>query len=94
MSMRDRVVEMKEEVESLKKEYQENSLATEMLRELKAQNKRQHITILVLIGVIIAMVIGFFIYEKQFQTISGEETEQVIEDIDNSQDSTYTQQIN
>ena len=72
--MRDRVVEMKEKVENLKKEYQENSLATEMLRELKAQNKRQHITILVLIGVIIAMVIGFIIYESQFQTVSEETT--------------------
>ena len=72
MSMRDRVVEMKEEVENLKKEYQENSLATEMLRELKAQNKRQHITIIILIAVIVAMIIGFFIYENQFETVSDE----------------------
>lgn len=74
MSLRDRVVEMKEELEEIKKTNQENSLATEMLRELKAQNKRQHITILVLIGVIIAMVIGFIVYESQFQTISEETT--------------------
>jgi hypothetical protein len=71
--MRDRVVEMKEEVENLKKEYQENSLATEMLRELKAQNKRQHITIIVLIAVIVAMIIGFFIFANQFEVV-GEET--------------------
>lgn len=70
MSMRDRVVEMKEEVESLRKEYQENSLATEMLRELKAQNKRQHITIIVLIAVIVAMIIGFFIFANQFEDVS------------------------
>ena len=70
--LRDRVVKMKEEVENLKKEYQENSLATEMLRELKAQNKRQHITIIVLIAVIVAMIIGFFIYENQFETVSDE----------------------
>ena len=90
--MRDRVVEMKEEVENLKKEYQENSLATEMLRELKAQNKRQHITIIVLIAVIVAMIIGFFIFANQFELVG--ETEQIIEDINNSQDSTYTQQTN
>jgi capsular polysaccharide biosynthesis protein len=71
--MRDRVVEMKEEVESLRKEYQENSLATEMLRELKAQNKRQHITIIVLIAVIVAMIIGFFIYENQYETVTESE---------------------
>ena len=77
MSMKDRVVEMKEEVENLKKEYQENSLATEMLRELKAQNKRQHITIIVLIAVIVAMIIGFFIFANQFELVG--ETEQIIE---------------
>lgn len=74
MSMRDRVVEMKEELEEIKRTSQENSLATEMLRELKAQNKRQHITIIILIGVIVAMVIGFFIYENQFETVSEETT--------------------
>ena len=71
--LRSRVVEMKEEVENLKKEYQENSLATEMLRELKTQNKRQHITIIVLIAVIVAMIIGFFIFANQFEVV-GEET--------------------
>ena len=95
MNLRDRVVEMKEEVENLRKEYKENSLAMDMLKELKAQNKRQHIIIVILICVIVAMVIGFFIYENQFQTVSEtEQTEQVLEDINNSQNSTYTQQIN
>lgn len=91
MSMRDRVVEMKEEVESLKKEYQENSLATEMLRELKAQNKRQHITIIVLIAVIVAMIIGFFIYEQQFELVSTEEKEQ---ETYFTEDSQVTQNMN
>lgn len=91
MSMRDRVVEMKEEVENLKKEYQENSLATEMLRELKAQNKRQHITIIVLIAVIVAMIIGFFIYEQQFEVVSTEEKEQ---ETYFTEDSQVTQNMN
>lgn len=95
MNLRDRVVEVKEEVENLRKEYKENSLATDLLKELKAQNKRQHIIIVILICVIVGMVIGFFIYENQFQTVSEtEQTEQVLEDINNSQNSTYTQQIN
>lgn len=89
--MRDRVVEMKEEVENLKKEYQENSLATEMLRELKAQNKRQHITIIVLITVIVAMIIGFFIYEQQFELVSTEEKEQ---ETYFTEDSQVTQNMN
>ena len=90
--MRDRVVEMKEEVEELKKDYEGNTFALDLLRELKAQNKRQHITIIVLIAVIVAMIIGFFIFANQFELVG--ETEQVIENIDNSTDSTYTQQTN
>lgn len=82
---------MKEEVENLKKEYQENSLATEMLRELKAQNKRQHITIIVLIAVIVAMIIGFFIYEQQFEVVSTEEKEQ---ETYFTEDSQVTQNMN
>ena len=83
---------MKEEVENLKKEYEGNTFALDILRELKAQNKRQHITIIVLIAVIVAMIIGFFIFANQFELVG--ETEQVIENIDNSTGSTYTQQTN
>ena len=101
--MRDRVVEMKEEVENLKKEYQENTFAMDILKDLKEQSirqdalnqniiKKQHITIIILIGVIVAMIIGFFIFANQFELVG--ETEQIIEDINNSQDSTYTQQTN
>ena len=92
MSMKDRLVEMKEEIEGLKKESQENTLAMDLLKELKAQNRRQHITIIVLIAVIIAMIIGFFVFANQFEIVG--ETEQLIEDIDNSTNSTYTQQTN
>ena len=76
MNIRERVIEMKEEVENLKKEYQDNSLATEMLKELKAQNKRQHTTIIVLITVIVAMIIGFFIFANQFEVVGEESTQE------------------
>lgn len=80
--MRDRVVEMKEEVENLKKEYQENTFAMDILKDLKEQSirqdtlnqniiKRQHITIIILIGVIVAMIIGFFIFANQFEDVSA-----------------------
>jgi hypothetical protein len=78
------VVEMKEEVENLKKEYQENTFAMDILKDLKEQSirqdtlnqniiKRQHITIIVLIAVIVVMIIGFFIFANQFEVV-GEET--------------------
>ena len=51
----------------------EETLATEMLKELKAQSKRKDIIIIILIGVILAMIIGFFIFENQFETVTEEQ---------------------
>lgn len=53
---------------------EERNLATEMLHELKAQSKRKDIIIIILIGVILAMIISFFIYENNFETVSDETT--------------------
>ena len=47
---------------------EEKNLATEMLHELKAQSKRKDIIIVILIGVILAMIISFFIYENSDET--------------------------
>ena len=52
----------------------EETLATEMLKELKAQSKRKDIIIIILICVIFAMIIGFFIFESQFETVADTET--------------------
>lgn len=71
---------------------EDNSFAFEMLKELKAQNRRQHILIIILIFVIVAMIIGFFIYESQFETITDET--QTIENIDQSDNSSFIQTIN
>lgn len=93
MSLRDRVVEMKEELEEIKKMNQENSLAMELLSDKKR-------TIRILGAIIIILIIAFVgtnVYwiknAMDFETVKTE-TEQVIEDVDNSQDSTYTQHIN
>ena len=53
---------------------EEKNLATEMLHELKAQSKRKDIIIVILIGVILAMIIGFFIYENQLEVVADTET--------------------
>ena len=80
MNMEKRVKQVQEQMNDY-----ENSLALEILRELKAQSKRKDIIIFVLIGVIVSMIVGFFIYESQFEIVETEETiiqEQV--DTDNS----------
>lgn len=71
---------------------EDNSFAFEMLKELKAQNRRQHILIIILIFVIVTMIIGFFIYESQFETITDET--QTIENIDQPDNSSFIQTIN
>jgi hypothetical protein len=71
---------------------EDKSFAFEMLKELKTQNRRQHILIIILILVIVSMIIGFFIYESQFETITDET--QAIENIDQSDNSSFIQTIN
>lgn len=80
MGVREDVTEVKKDVE------QSMSFAMEMLKELKSQNRRQHITIIILITVIIAMIFGFFIYENQFEVV-GENT--TIDSKDNSSATYY-----
>ena len=53
---------------------EKGTLATEMLKELKAQSKRKDIIIIILISVIFAMIIGFFIFENQFETVAEQTT--------------------
>lgn len=61
---------------------EEKTLALEMLKELKAQSKRKDIIIIILIGVILAMIISFFIYENNFKTVSDETTTEYSQEAD------------
>ena len=71
---------------------EERSLALEMLKEVKAQSKRWFIVSIIELVIIIATNAGWLIYNSQFEEITTDE--QVIEDIDNSTNSNYTQTIN
>lgn len=71
---------------------EERNLATEMLHELKAQSKRWFIIAIVELVLLVGSNIGWLLYESQYETIATDE--QVIEDIDNSTNSNYTQTIN
>lgn len=71
---------------------EKDSLALEMLKELKHQSRRWFIIAIIELIIIIATNTGWLIYEAQFETITEEE--QTIEDIDNSSNSNYTQTIN
>ena len=73
-------------------EREERSLATEMLHEMKMQSKRWFIIAVIELILLVGSNICWLIYESQFEEVTTEE--QVIEDIDNSSNSNYTQTIN
>lgn len=70
----------------------ERNLATEMLHEMKMQSKRWFIIAVIELILLVGSNICWLIYESQFEEVTTEE--QVIEDIDNSSNSNYTQTIN
>ncbi len=71
---------------------EKETLALEMMKELKAQSKRWFVIAIIELIIIIATNAGWLIYNGQFEEVTTEE--QSIEDIDNSNNSTYTQTIN
>lgn len=74
---------------------EEKSLALEMLEELKMQSKRKDKIIIILICVIFFMIVGFFVYESQFEEITTTTDEvQMIEDIEQPTNSNFTQTMN
>lgn len=70
----------------------ERNLATEMLHEMKMQSKRWFIIAVIELVLLMGSNVCWLIYESQFEEVTTEE--QVIEDIDNSSNSNYTQTIN
>ena len=70
---------------------EERNLATEMLHELKAQSKRWFIIAIVELVLLVGSNIGWLIFESQYETTTTDE--QAMEDIDNSNNSNYTQTI-
>lgn len=89
MNMKDEVVELKEEIQNLRKDYNDSTLALDLLREVKATSKRKDIIIIILIGVIAAMIITYFIHEAQYETVSEESTQEAYY----TDNSTVTQNI-
>lgn len=71
----------------------EDSLAFEMLKELKAQSKRWFIISIISIIITIGTNIGWLIYNSQFETTYTDEI-QTIEDIEETTNSSFTQTIN
>lgn len=68
---------------------EKDSLALEMLHELKAQSKRWFIISIIELVLLVGSNIGWWIYESQFETVTEEQSQEAYYN-DNS---TVTQKI-
>lgn len=69
------------------------ALALEMLKEVQKSSKRWFLISIILLVALVVSNIAWLIYEQQFETITTDEV-QTIEDIENPENSNFTQTIN
>lgn len=91
--LREEIEELKGSVEIMEKEIKEQTLALEMLSELKKTTKRWFVVSIILLIALVGTNAGWLIYESQWDYVS-EETTQTIEDVDTPSNSNFTQHIN
>ena len=91
--LKEEIEELKGSVENMEKEVKEQTLALEMLSELKKSTKRWFVISIILLVALVATNVSWLIYESQWEYAS-EETTQTIEDVDNPNNSNFTQHIN
>ena len=72
---------------------EKDNLAMEMLSELKRSSRRKDIIIIILIITLILSNLAWLGYESQFEEVADVK-EQVIEDVDNNENTTFNQEIN
>ena len=89
--LKEEIEELKGSVENMEKQVREQSLALEMLSELKKSSKRWFVISIVLLIALVISNIGWLIYEQQFETIV--DTEQTIDNINNTNNTNFTQSM-
>lgn len=83
--LKDEIEELKGSVENMEKEVHEQSLALEMLSELKKTTKRWFVVSIILLIALVGTNVAWLIYESSFETVTETQTvEQHQEDTDNS----------
>lgn len=83
--LRDEIEELKGSVENMKKEVKEETLALEMLSELKKTTKRWFVVSIILLIALVGTNVAWLIYESSFETVTETQTvEQHQEDTYNS----------
>ena len=83
--LREELEELKGSVKDMENQVHEQSLALEMLSELKKSSKRWFVISIVLLIALVISNVGWLIYESQWEEVTETQTvEQHQEDTDNS----------
>ena len=90
--LKEEIEELKGSVENMEKQVHEQSLALEMLSELKKTTKRWFVVSIILLIALVGTNVAWIIYESQFETIV--DTEQTIDDVNNTNTTNFTQNMN
>lgn len=72
--LKEEVEELKGSVENMEKQVHEQSLALEMLAELKKSSKRWFVISIILLVALVGTNVAWFIYESSFETVYEGET--------------------
>ena len=72
----EEIEELKGSVETMEKEVKEQTLALEMLSELKKTTRRWFVVSIILLIALVGTNVAWLIYESQFQTVIEDSTQE------------------
>ena len=90
----DKLENIQKSLNEVEQKFEENSLAMEMLRELKKSAQRKFLVIVILIIALVGTNIGWLLYESQFETIEDSTTQTIEQYQENTETSTMSGVIN
>lgn len=90
----DKLEKVEKKLDKVQEKFEESTLAMEMLKELKKSGQRKFFIIIILIIALVASNLCWLYHESQFETVTETEEVQYMDDLDNSNNSNFTQTIN
>lgn len=74
--LKDEIEKLKGSVETMEKEVKEQTLALEMLSELKKTTKRWFVVSIILLIALVGTNVAWIIYESSFETVYEDSTQE------------------
>ena len=87
--LKEEIEELKGSIENMEKQVHEQSLALEMLAELKKSSKKWFVISIILLVALVVSNIGWLLYESTFETVYEDSTQETYY----TDNSTITQHI-